>query len=116
MYALNEKVCFSYRRMRKAANEKLSTNSVIGFYQTQMKEAVFQACDLLDEPGRWDRHLRRAAASASLSAVYGYPTLTSEQDHVVVVVNDFAERLFKAVNMGAHLVEFFPWLRHFPSR
>jgi hypothetical protein len=106
----------SYRRMRKAANEKLSTSSVKGFYETQTKEAVLQACDLLDEPARWDRHFRRAAASMSLSAVYGYPTLTSEQDNVVVVVNEFAERLFKAVYMGAHLVEFFPWLRHIPSR
>ncbi|KAI0270344.1 cytochrome P450 [Russula aff. rugulosa BPL654] len=105
----------TYRRMRKAANEKLSTSSVKGFYETQTKEAVLQACDLLDEPARWDRHFRRAAASMSLSAVYGYPTLTSEQDNVVVVVNEFAERLFKAVYMGAHLVEFFPWLRHIPS-
>ena len=111
-----KKINFSYRRMRKAANEKLSTSSVKGFYDTQVKEAVLQACDLLDEPARWDRHFRRAAASMSLSAVYGYPTLTSEQDNVVVVVNEFAERLFKAVFMGAHLVEFFPWLRHIPSR
>ncbi|KAN0124436.1 cytochrome P450 monooxygenase [Russula decolorans] len=105
----------TYRRMRKAANEKLGTSSVKGFYETQIKEAVLQACDLLDESARWDRHFRRAAASMSLSAVYGYPTLTSEQDHVVVVVNEFAERIFKAVYMGAHLVEFFPWLRHLPS-
>ena len=102
--------------MRKAANEKLSANSVKGFYETQTKEAVLQACDMLDEPARWDRHFRRTAASASLSAVYGHPTLTSEQDHAVVVVNEFAERLFKAVSMGSHLVEFFPWLRHIPSR
>ena len=102
--------------MRKAANEKLSTNSVKEFYETQMKEAVLQACDMLDEPAQWDRHLRRAAASMSLSAVYGHPTLTSEQDHIVVMVNEFAERIFKAVYMGAYLVEFFPWLRHIPSR
>jgi hypothetical protein len=29
----------------------------------------------------------------SLSAVYGYPTPMSEQDHVVVVVNEFAQQL-----------------------
>jgi len=102
--------------MRKAANEKLSASSVKGFYETQMKEAVLQVCDLLNEPAQWDRHFRRAAASMSLSAVYGYPSLTSEQDHVVMAVNEFAERIFKAVYMGAHLVEFFPWLRHLPSR
>ncbi len=36
--------------MRKAASEKLSTSSVKEFYETQTKEAVIQACDLLDEP------------------------------------------------------------------
>jgi len=28
----------------------------------------------------------------------------------------FSERLFKAIPLGAHLVENFPWLRHFPGR
>ena len=102
--------------MRKAANEKLSTSSVRGFYETQMTEAVLQAFDLLAEPARWDRHLRRTAASMTLSVVYGYPTLTSEQDNIVRVINDLANRLFNAVYMGAHWVQFFPWLQHLPSR
>ena len=102
--------------MRKAANEKLSTSSVKGFYETQTKEAIIQACDLLDKPDRWDRHFRRAAASATLSITYGHPPLTSEQDYIFRVINDFSERIFLAVPMGVYLVEFFPWLRHFPSR
>jgi len=73
---MREMFFFSWRRMRKAANEKLSTSSVKGFYETQMTEAVLQACDLLAEPARWDRHFRRTAASMTLSVVYGYPTLT----------------------------------------
>jgi hypothetical protein len=94
--------------MRKAASEKLSTSLVKEFYKTQMKEAVVQACDLLDKPARRDRHFHRTAASATLSIVYGHPTLTSEQDHIVRVINNFSERLFHAAPMGAHLVEFFP--------
>jgi hypothetical protein len=98
--------------MRKPSNEKLSTNSVKWFHETQMREAIVPACDLLDEPARWDRHFRRTAASTTLSVVYGYPTLTSEQDHIVVVINDLAERLFTTAFIGAHLVDFFPWLRY----
>ncbi|KAF8505378.1 cytochrome P450 [Russula emetica] len=106
----------TYRRMRKAANDKFSTGTVKGFYETQIKEAVLQAYDLLAEPARWDINFRRTAASATLSVVYGYPTLTSEQDHDIVRdINNFTARLFNAVNMGAHFVEFFPWLRHIPS-
>ena len=101
--------------MRKAASEKLSTSSVKKFYETQMKEAVIQACDLLDEPVRWERHFRRTAASSTLSILYSHPTLSSEQDPIIRVINDFSERLFHAIGVGAHLVEFFPWLRYLPS-
>ena len=79
-----------------------------------MKEAVIQACDLLGEPARWEQHFRRAAASSTLSVVYGHPTLLSEQDPIIRVINDFSERLFHAIGMGSHLVEFFPWLRYLP--
>jgi len=101
--------------MRKVADEKFSTGSVKAFYDTQIKEAILQACDLIAEPAHWDRNFRRTAASVSLSVVYGYPTLASDQDHIVQVINNFTARLFEAVNMGAYLVEFFPWLRHLPS-
>jgi hypothetical protein len=74
------------------------------------------ASDMLVVPARWDQHFRRAAASTTLSILYGYPTLKSEQDHVVRDINDFAARLFRAAVMGAHLVQFLPWLRHLPSR
>ena len=102
--------------MRKAASEKLSTSSVRNIYETQMKEAVIQASDMLDKPAQWDTHFRRTVASATLSIVYGHLTLTSEQDHIVQTMNNFSERLFNAILKGAHLVEFFPWLRHLPSR
>jgi len=101
--------------MRKVADEKFSTGSVKGFYETQIKEAVVQACGLLAEPAQWNRNFRRTAASVSLSVIYGYPTLTSEEDHIVRVINNFTTCLFTAVNMGAYLVEFFPWLQLLPS-
>jgi hypothetical protein len=80
-----------------------------------MTEAVLMAGSLLGSPARWDQHLRRAATSMTLSDLYGYPTLKSEQDHNLEAINDFTERLLKAVVMGAHPVQFFPWLRHLPS-
>jgi hypothetical protein len=107
---------FSWRRMRRAANEGFSKSSVKTFYETQITEAVLLASDLLVGPAQWDQHFRRASASLTLSVLYGYPTLRSEQDHVLVAIKDFADRLFKAAFTGAHLVHFFPWLRHLPSR
>jgi hypothetical protein len=31
-------------------------------------------------------------------------------------LDDFAVRIARATYPGAHLVEFFPWMRHIPSR
>jgi hypothetical protein len=81
-----------------------------------MTEAVFLASDLFVSLARWDQRFRRATASMTLSVLYGYPTIKTERDPIVEAINDFAERLFKATFMGAHWVQFFPWLRHLPSR
>ena len=80
---------------------------------------VLLASDILVGPARWDQNFRRAAASTTLSALYDYPTLRSERDHIRAVrpINDFGGRLFKSTFMGAHLVQFpHPWLRHLPNR
>ncbi|KAH9983999.1 cytochrome P450 [Russula vinacea] len=85
----------TWRRLRRAANERFSKSSVKGFHETQMTEAVLQASDLLVSPARWDQHFRRAAASMILSVLYSYPTLKPEEDRIVEAINDFAERLLR---------------------
>jgi hypothetical protein len=107
---------FSWRRMRNTANQGFSKSAVKGFYETQNTEAVILASDLLAQPAQWDRHYRRAPASTTLSILYGYPTLKSEEDPIVKAINEFAERIFNAASNGTYLVHFFPWLRYLPSR
>ena len=106
----------SWRRMRKAAHEGLNKGVVKDFHEPQTKEALLLAAAGLAEPGQWDKHLRRAAASMVLSVVYDQPTIKSEQDQNVRLINDFVQRLTRAAYPGAHLVEFFPWMRYIPSR
>ncbi|KAI0297641.1 cytochrome P450 [Russula brevipes] len=105
-----------WRRMRKAAHEGLNKGVVKDFYEPQTKEALLLAAGGLAEPAQWDKHLRRAAASMVLSVVYDQPTIRSEQDRNVKLINDFVQRLTRAAYPGAHLVEFFPWMRYIPSR
>jgi hypothetical protein len=102
--------------MRKAAHEGLNKGVVKDFHETQTTEALLLAAEGLAEPGRWDRHLRRAAASMVLSVVYDKPTIKSEEDQHVQLINDFVQRLTRAAYPGAHLVEFFPWMLYIPSR
>lgn len=102
--------------MRKAANEGFSKGSVKRFHEEQTAEAILLTCDCLVNPSQWDRHYRRTAASMMLSVIYGHPSITSEEDHTVEVVNDFAYRLTRAALPGTYWVEFFPWMRYIPSR
>jgi hypothetical protein len=107
---------YSWRRMRKAAHEGLNKGVVRDFHETQTKEALLLAAGGLAEPAQWDKHLRRAAASMVLSVVYDQPTIKSEQDRNVKLINDFVQRLTRAAYPGAHLVEFFPWMLYIPRR
>jgi len=104
-----------WRRMRKAAHEGLSRSSVKRFYETQTTEAVVLASNWLAEPAKWEWHFSRAATSMILSVLYGYPTITSEQDRTVKDISNCIERLTRAAYPGAHLVQFFPWMRYIPS-
>jgi len=102
--------------MRKASNEGFSKGSVKRFHEKQTTESVLLASDCLVKPGQFDQHFRRAAASMIMSVVYGYPTITSEEDHTVAAVKDFANRVSRAAYPGTYWVEFFPWMRYIPSR
>src|SRR6266567_7122138 len=99
----------SWRRLRRATDEPFTKSAVKGFYETQMTEAALMAGGVLGSAARWDQHFRRAATSMTLSVLYGYPTLKSEQDHNIEAIIDFSERFLKASVMGAHPVQFFPW-------
>ena len=106
----------SWRRMRKAANDGFNKSSATRFYDKQTTEAILLARDCLLRPAQWDLHLQRAAASTIMSVVYGHPPITSEEDHTIDVVKDFADRIARAASPGAYWVEFLPWMRHIPSR
>ncbi|KAH9965977.1 cytochrome P450 [Russula dissimulans] len=104
-----------WRRMRRASHEAFGKGLIKKFHATQTTEALLLASGLLDEPAKWHQHCCRASASMILSVLYGYPTLTSEQDHSVEAINHVGDRLTSAAYPGAHLVEFFTWMRYIPS-
>ena len=51
-----------------------------------------------------------------LAGILGCPPceITSEEDHTIDVVKDFADRITRAASPGAYWVEFLPWMRHIP--
>ena len=56
----------------------------------------------------------RATAATILSAVYGWPSITDKDDHIVEQVHGVAHRITEAVAPGAFLVDIFPILKHAP--
>ncbi|KAH9049791.1 cytochrome P450 [Lactarius deliciosus] len=89
---------------------------------TQFNEAVILASGLLDQPATIDNHLRRVAASMIMVRYRGTPRSASRRSERtgivpgITVINDFVARIMRAALPGAHFVEFFPWMRHIPSR
>jgi predicted small metal-binding protein len=71
---------------------------------------------MLESPDALDKHIRRTSASATMSILYDYPTLESENDKAITKINTFVEHLSAAGIPGAHLVEMFPWMIHIPER
>ena len=47
--------------------------------------------------------------------IYDTPVLKNANDPSVAALNDFADLLTHAVYPGAHLIEFFTWMRYLPS-
>jgi len=101
--------------MRKAAHERLNKDASKAFHEAQMAEAVLLAHNWLVDSKQWDHHFRRCNSSTMRSVLYGHVTRNGS-DNAIKALDDFAVRIARATYPGAHLVEFFPWMRHIPSR
>jgi hypothetical protein len=110
-----ESVC-SWRRARRAAHEVLTKVAVSDYHTIFRKEAFLLATAMLENPNALDKHIRRTSASSTMSILYDYPTLESENDKAITKINTFIEHISAAGAPGAHLVELFPWMIHIPKR
>ena len=80
------------------------------------KDAILLAFAILKTPDALDGHIKRYAASATMSILYDYPTLEDEHDETIMEIHAFINHFSAACAPGAHLVEFFPWMIHIPER
>jgi cytochrome P450 len=108
----------SWRRWRRTAHEALTKREMPNYHPTQMKEATILVSSLLTPSAdlKQDKHFKRLAASAIMSVVYDYPTVVSEQDHTIEIIEIYNDRVIHAMAMGSYLVDIFPWMNHIPER
>ena len=122
----------SWRKLRRAGREGLNARAAEKYKPLQEVEAAAMVVDILKEPNHWDHHLKRwayyfalpliglidflsTAASATLSAVYGWPPIELKDDPLVSRINDLMHRAMQAALPGAYLVEIFPVMKHLPT-
>lgn len=120
--------------MRKASHEHLSKSNATAYHASQVTESVLLALGVLAEPKEWEAQYRRASASFTMNLMYGAAEdskqsktpgavevsmegvgMQNAKDKRIEQINDFVARLTSALLPGAFLVEFFPWMRYFPS-
>ncbi|KAI9442653.1 cytochrome P450 [Lactarius indigo] len=105
----------AWRRNRRAAHEGLTKSAVRDYHTILLKEGALLASALLADPGALEKHFQRTAASATLSILYDYPTLESENDNTLKDIRTLIDRMSLAAAPGAYLVELMPWMLHIPE-
>lgn len=103
------------RRFRRAALDSFSSSGVSVYRPIQNREAMILALDLMKSPSDRETHLRRHSLSIMLSINYHLPPAQSESDPFLLAITDRIRHISHTLEPGAHLVEFFPWLRYVPS-
>ncbi|VDB83470.1 unnamed protein product [Peniophora sp. CBMAI 1063] len=107
-----DEVC---RRMRRASQETINKAVVHGLDEYMMSEALVLARNSLQDASAWTENLHHASGSVMLACLYGEPALDGGHDPRIEFINQFSERITRALLPGAHWVEVLPWMRHIPS-
>ena len=107
---------YRLRHFRRIAVEGFSKSAVQRFHPIQNREAIMLALALIKSPPTQEKHFQRHASSIILSVNYHLPPTESEDDPWVVGIKSHVRRLLHELHPGTRLVEYFPWMRHIPSR
>ncbi|KAK7029429.1 hypothetical protein VNI00_014683 [Paramarasmius palmivorus] len=102
-----------FRTYRRMMHSGLSPRAVQGYQPLQIQEVNILLRGLADNPKDFIPHLRRNAGSLILKVTYGYEVSSDNDDFIQLVERAFAIQASRFQRPMA--VEFFPFLRFFPS-
>lgn len=104
-----------WRKMRRAAAEGLSKKTAQELQPVQIREALMLIDAIIAKPDDWSHLFRESAALLVYTLTYGLSAGRSKAFAALPQINSFVDRLVTATYPGAHLVDFFPWMKHLPN-
>ncbi|EEB89794.1 hypothetical protein MPER_12074 [Moniliophthora perniciosa FA553] len=104
-----------WRSMRRASHEALNLRVVSRYHQSQMREGIQLALDMLESADNWRGHSQRFTASGITSMLYNKPSLQSSQDPATSFLDSAVDAISSACLPGKYLVNHLPFLESTPE-
>lgn len=104
-----------WRRTRRAAHETMTKARVKEYFPFQSRQAIRMVDGMLRNPTNWENDVHLAVTCSILSVLYDIPELKSTNDDLFKRLDEYCSVLIAAAAPGAHLVDFFPWMKHIPA-
>ncbi|KAG1850693.1 cytochrome P450 [Suillus subluteus] len=102
-----------WKLQRKMFAQQLNPKCIQEFHHVIYVQAAKLASRLLCSPEKFQDHTRLFAGANILMITYGHEVVDND-DEWVKLARDANASLEVLTNVGAHPVDIFPWLRHFP--
>ncbi|KAJ7761119.1 cytochrome P450 [Mycena metata] len=103
-----------YRRHRKTFHEFFNPAVIPNYRDIQYREVEAFVRRLEESPDRFLHHIRHTLAAVIMDVAYGI-RIRDTDDPYISVAEEAVSYLNRAGIAGSFIVDFFPWLQHFPS-
>ncbi|KAI0700085.1 cytochrome P450 [Cytidiella melzeri] len=102
------------KRQRKYMQSYFQKSRLPDLYPVQVREAHHLLHDLLEDPADYRMSIRRMAAGITMMITYGHRVKTKD-DSFIQIADKGVATIEAAGAVGAHIVDFVPWLRYIPD-
>ncbi|KAI0083867.1 cytochrome P450 [Irpex rosettiformis] len=102
------------KKQRKYLQSYFQKGRLQDYYGIQIKEVHQLLNDFLNDPKAYRGHIRRMAAGITMMVAYGHK-VESEDDEFLAIADKGVATIEAAGAIGAHIVDFVPWLRYIPD-
>lgn len=104
----------NWRMRRRLIHQAFYPNGTIGLHDLIRRTAVGLLYNMLATPDDFWKHVRGAAVSSTMQAIYGFSVAQEEDDVYGKIAVQAMEAFGKCTLPGANLIDVLPFLRYVP--